>query len=482
MITFDELVASGVVFLESNRHCSKHHVEHTGSNAYLLDFYTAQGAVEKGKDFIRYLMTLIVLDRSSFVFYPGRLNQMNMSNNVIDTGATVDSVARFLRIHHDAFTPEEHHNYGTLLAKVVDTYLLPAALEKPITNQRLWGLTGIASFARYRGEEARFRPHIVASIERAFLDMTPDGFFRYYPNASQYAAFEGYDGISAFYQSRHIAFIEYALSETGMSREPYTDRLDRAMRSLLSMYTSKGWKDMRLECKRWYWQSPYEVASHGFDAYALATHPMASTDTALSNILFQIRNNFSSGHLLSHKGLPINFQCSIFWTAHLAWMLRVSQSSQRFNEAKEVIPFSYEFRGVEVYAKTSSKSRVLINARFQSRNPTVGIYDNGLPPKVVWSLKFPHLPPAFGMSVREVLNHTWYALRGGYVFEALFRVIRFSGELVVMLLPRYSSTYGRIESMHYNEKESTIEVIVFFGTKYGTVLPFSERLLVHIHD
>ena len=469
-------------YLERNRICKKHHVEHTGSNAYLLDFYDYLGEFEKGKKLISYLLTLIVdSPEGAKVFYPGHLNPMNMSQNVIDTGTAVDTISRFAANNREAFSEEEHARIIGALTEVIETYLAEASRNKQITNQRLWGLTGVASYARYIKSTA-YNATIKESIERAFADMTEDGFFRYYPGAKAQGDFEGYDAMSAFYQSRHIAFIRYALSSAGIPDAPYAVHLEKAERALLSMYTAEGVKDMRMECKRWYWQTPYEVASHSFDAYALATSVISEAEGALNNVLYQVRRHFRDGHLHAALGPRVNFQCPIFWTAHLAWVLRIPGIEARFDAAKDLVPFVFDFSGKDVHTHTAPGERILINASLGARNPSTGIFDNGLPDVAVWSWRFPKLPPRLIFSTREMANHTWYALRGFHFLEAALRVWCFLKELFVLFLPRYSTRYGKLKTVRRitdrTESGGAFEISVIPATKYGTVA--KDPLVIHL--
>jgi len=469
------MMKEAALYLETNMRCGKHHVEHTGNTTYLLDIYSYLGEVEKGKALIELLIKRIVRDGDSWIFYPGLLNMMNMSNNVIDCGSAVDTISRFLRTHADAFSEDEHAKYKEALKKVVDSYLASASRTKRTTNQRLWGLTGIASYARYIGDTS-FQKGAEESIGLAFSYMTPDGFFRYFPEAEKYGTFAGYDDITTFYQSRCTAFISYALGELGISTAPYEKDLEESEKALLAMYSGNGVKDLRLECKRWYWLSRYEVASHAFDAYALAHTSLPEAKTALHNVLYQIRKHFYNGYLHSHIGAPINFQCPIFWTAHLAWLTRIPNIEKTFDRADSVLPFSFELKGKEVYTKTTPEKRTLVNARSLKRNPTVGIYVNGLVGNAKWYRRFPQLPPAFLHSLREVLNHTWYALRGGYVREAFLRIFFFKLECFVMLFPRYKVGYGKVTSLTYRGDEVHVEVQP--ATKYGTTLDARVRITV----
>jgi len=473
MSDFDALVREGARYLEQNRRCPKHRVEHSGSNCYLLDFYSELGDIAKGKELISYLGGLVIESDGARVFYPGHLDPMNMSQNVIDTGACVDSIARFMHKHRALFSEEEHARAAALLKDVVESYLAAAAKEKYLTNQRLWGLTGLASFARYA--RTREYDHVVReSVERAFADMTVDGFFLYLPHARAHGNFEGYEGITAFYQSRCSAFIRYALRCCGIDETPYEERLRRSERALLAMYKADGTKDMRMECKRWYWLSPYEVASAGFDTYALAHSREPAAAIALHNLLHQVRRHFFDGYLHSHLGAPLNFQCPIFWTAHLAWMLRVEGIRERFAAATSLRDFSFRYEGKEVFTDTTSARRTLVNARFQKRNANEGIYDNGLSDDAVWRLRIPSPPPAFLFSLRESLNHAWYALRGLYVREALLRLVLWTRECIVMLLPRYSPRFGKVTALHYGDGNVTVEVLL--GSKYGTLLTESRTI------
>ncbi|HWH16692.1 MAG TPA: hypothetical protein VNU25_03860 [Candidatus Paceibacterota bacterium] len=467
---FEQLVSESIRYLEHNRKCRKHHVEHTGSNTYLLDFYSYTGQLEKGRELVSYLLSLITKDGSSWVFYPGRLNQMNMANSVIDTGSAVDTIARFMHVHADFFSDHEHALVRGKLKEVVDSYLQYAATDKPISNQRLWGVTGLASYARYVGDRA-CTDRIRQSIERAFADMTVDGFFRYYPDATAHGAFGGYDEISAFYQSRHVAFMRYALEALGESTALYEADLEKAERALLSMYTADGYKDMRLDCKRWYWLGEYEVASHAFDAYALAFSRVSQASVALQNVLYGIRTHFTPQGLRSHKGMNLDFQCSIFWTAHLAWLTRVPDIDRLFAASHTPVPFTYTLAGEEVVTHTEPGFRLLLNMRNRVRNQTVGLLSNGLPvAKGRWRATMPALPPAWRFSVRESLNHAWYALRGGRVLECGARLLHMGVELVVMLLPYYREAYGRIKEYRCMRIDGSpvLEIEVLPEAKYGT--------------
>lgn len=470
------MAEQAVRYLEQNYRCPKHHVEHTGSIAYLLDFYDYLGGVEKGKELIEHLLNLIVDNPpGGKVFYPGHLNPMNMSQNVIDTGTAIDTISRFARRNREAFSAEEHQRIQLALTEVVESYLIEAASGKKITNQRLWGLTGLASFGHYTSEEEKFKNAAEKSIKQAFVDATPDGFFRYFPNPEKNSL--PYDGITTFYQSRHITFIQYALSELSMDPLPYQKDIESSISALLAMYDSKGVKDLRMECKRWYWLGSYEVASHPFDAFALSQSIQPIARVALHNVLYQIKKHFYDGFMHSHKGTNLDFQCPIFWTAHLAWLTRIEGIEKMFDDIQEPASFEYVFKGKEIFTKTSKNGeRILINSRWQERNPTEGILTNGLEGRCVWATKLPHLPHAFLFSAREVLNHAWYALRGGHIFEAIVRLWRFALLSLQSILPLYCASSGKIEALNYSENELTVDVVL--ASKFGALSKKRQNIVI----
>ncbi len=466
-------VVSAVQFLEVHEECPKHHVVHTGKQAYLLDFYDFLGEHQKAKDLIWRLLDRIVDNgEGGKVFYPGHMNPVNMSQNVIDTGAAVDAIARFAHNNPSIFNGKEHRTIKETLGEVVETYLQYAAHEKQITNQRLWGLTGLASYARYAGKESEYRERAVESIERAFADMTPDGFFRYYPEAPDPS--RTYDSVSAYYQSRHTAFIMYALDAFGILQEEYGDFLEKSIRALLAFYNTEGVKDIRMECKRWYWHSTYEVVSHSFDAYALFYSHIPEAHEALLHVVYQLKNHWRDGELCSHSGHNDNFQCSIFWTAHLAWFLRIPESKELFEVEKEPVPFSYTFEGQEIFSITNATGRFLLQTFWTPRSITTGIQTCGISFPKKWYARIPHIPYGLSFSIREVLNHALHALRGGRYREAVRRVRSLIQGVLTLIVPQYSYEWGRVTSLKYTHAGNAIIEIVS-ATRYGTLHPRASK-------
>lgn len=472
MVTLKDVAQRSASALENSFRCPKHHVHHTGSLCYLLDFYDFLGEIEKGKRHIEHLISHIVEDNGAWVFYPGHLDPMNMSQNVIDTGSAVDAISRFAWRNRNHLSEHEHERIRHALRPIVETYLSKASLEKHVTNQRLWGLTGLASWARYVGEENRYREVVELSIRQALRDMSADGFFYYVPRAKEVGMFSGYAGASAFYHSRCLAFIRYSASCVGLSLLSYRDQLHKADQALLALYDENGVKDMRVECKRWYWLSSYEVAATGFDSYALAESTVSESQTLMPHLLMQCEQHMKDGMLHAHRGAPVNFQCPIFWTAHIAWLLRINNSESVWATREDIRPFRFRLKGAEVFSSVTEKGRVWVSKLTSERNMTVGIYDNGLPPRYRLCAVPLRLPPRFLFSIRETANHVWCALRGGYVLEALARLWQLGVWITWIPLPVCSTHWGKVTSIDVMEDEAggtDLVVTVLPGTLYGTL-------------
>ena len=101
------------------------------------------------------------------------------------------------------------------------------------------------------------------------------------------------------------------------------------------MYKKEGYKDLNLECKRWYWLGDYEVASNSFDIYALSKSNNPLAIQVLNNSLVQVKNHFYNGYLHQHKSINNDFQCYVFWNAHLVWLLRAIRKEQ-WTEAEKL--------------------------------------------------------------------------------------------------------------------------------------------------
>jgi hypothetical protein len=315
--------------------CPKHKVEHTGKNVYaaLIDaklhrLIGDEQYFERARR--RVMRTVEKLGRDpehgAWIFFPGRWAERNMANSVIDGGACADVLCTFYLQYRDALSAEESKQILDAVYKHADTYLRNASVEKAVTNRRLWGATGLAAAWRVFGEPS-WREAVLTSITRSLNEQNADGSFFYYPHATEYSPYLAVHDLAPYYHSRHMAFAYYALEQISEPLESYADALRRGIEFLLAITHPNGVKEMRLETKRWYWESDYEVASNPFD-YALLKayeHTGEARFLHYATLAYRqlVRHQLKDGGMTSHIGVQHNVQCRVFWNGHVAWAARV---------------------------------------------------------------------------------------------------------------------------------------------------------------
>ncbi len=467
---FEDFLKQAAEYLNTNQYCQKHKIEHTGKNIYAVDFYSCLGELEKAKELILKTIKKITKDGKSWIFYPGRLNPYNKSNNVVDCGAIVDSISNFLKKHKNIFTKDELNKVENALKRVVYTYLIKAAVYKPVTNQRLWGLTGLASYYDY-SKDSQLLPLIEKSVEISLDEMTKDGFFIYYLKAQVDNSFGGYSGLTTYYQSRCAAFLYYIIEKADLDLNIYQDKLEKSIEALLAMYKKEGYKDLSLECKKWYWLSDYEVTSNAFDIYALSKSNNPLARQVLNNSLFQIKNHFYNGYLHSDKGINLNFQCHLFWNAHLAWLIRVADIKKIWDKVEDLKEIDFNMRLDKVINISGNNYQVILNNFWQPRNFIVGISKNGLPNlsnKKFFKFKFIHPKKNILKAIKENLYHIKVAFHGANSIEGFYRFFWMFKEIFISFVPIYQLKYGQISKFNWNDNELNFKVIP--ATKFGILL------------
>ena len=364
--------------------CKKHRIEHTGKNVYsiVIDLFLYKQTNDKKyfhRAAARALRTIkkVIVDpqHGYWIFYPGRLSGWNASNSIIDAGACVDALSEFYLASEGKMAEPQREQIKSAIFKVADSYLKDAVVSKPITNQRLWGATGLAK-AYTIFKTPSWRDSLLKSVEISLAEMWADGTFPYHPNWQIDNIFPGIDDTTTYYHSRCLAFIVYILENIRVDLAPYKERLLKSADLLVAMYQPNGIKNIDLETKRWYWHSRYEVASNTFDLYALVRAYQLSLDRrylyyaqmALKQIL---RHQLADGGIVSNFGnWSLNFQCRIFWTAHIAWLVRV------FNFLPDVI----ETAPIEDL-RYFSNSGIL---KFRNENYCVIIRGQKKPMSLIW--------------------------------------------------------------------------------------------------
>lgn len=317
--------------------CPKHKIEHTGKNVYsiIVDvklFKLTQDEKYFDRAKKRALRTVknLVKDpdfNNPWIFWPGRLDGRNMSNSVIDSGACSDSLSYFYNECENLLSKDEKDVIKDAIYKNCDTYLKQACVGKEITNQRLWGATGIANAYTIFKEES-WKEAVINSIELSLSEMLGDGTFPYHSKYKEYKIDKGIYDTTPFYHSRHVAFIYYALEKINIDVGKYKNDLIKATDLLIGMYQEDGIKNINLEIKRWYFLSDYEVVSNSYDIYAFVkTYNVTKNDIYLEYAYRSfdklLSHQFNDGGVSTHLGHQDNFQCRIFWTANCTWLAKV---------------------------------------------------------------------------------------------------------------------------------------------------------------
>jgi len=316
--------------------CRKHNIEHTGKNVYSVIIDTVLFKILKDKKYFlrarkRALRTTENLiqdpETGSWIFWPGRLDGRNMSNSVIDSGACSDALSFFYLECGSLLSNEEANKIRDTVFKNCDSYLKDACVKKEVTNQRLWGGTGLATaykiFKKKEWEKA-----LIASVEKSLKEIWNDGIIPYHSLYKEYKIYKGIYDTTPFYHSRHFVFIDHVLESLGIENSQYSNLLLKMTNALIGMYGPDGVKNINFETKRWYFLSDYEIASNAYDICCfLRSREIFGNgpyiDYAKKAFLQLQRHQMDDGGINDHFGGANNFQCRIFWNANCAWMARL---------------------------------------------------------------------------------------------------------------------------------------------------------------
>lgn len=309
--------------------CNKHRIEHSGKTCYtiLIDLYLYRKTGKKeylrlARERVKAVLKNITYDEknNSWVVWPGLFRGENCSGNVIDCGAAVDCLCEYYEQVEDDLSSSIKHQ----VEKITDSYLCVAAVEKKITNQRLWGITGLAHAASTFDRDD-WREKAITGLRRSAEEQKQDGAFYYHLYPEEFGISPAINDTTSYYHSRCGAFIAYAaqLLET----DAFDEAVSKAQEWLLAITRPDGIKLLSVETKRWYWESSYEVASNAFDISLLTARQTSLTSYYAHQSLERIEEHMQKG-LQASKEPAMNFQCRDFWTAHLAWLTRSTSPAQ----------------------------------------------------------------------------------------------------------------------------------------------------------
>ena len=161
--------------------CYKHvATEHTGKNIYsviidskLYELTGEEKYYERALSRVKRTVGLIIQDPEYgyWTFHPGRFGKRNMSNVVVDAGACLDVLSNFYLQYAHKLTTEEKDKIKDVIFKNGDTFLSERGLKKDVTNQRLWGGTGLArAYKAFKKEEylSKNKRYYISLYEKSF--------------------------------------------------------------------------------------------------------------------------------------------------------------------------------------------------------------------------------------------------------------------------------------------------------------------------
>jgi len=325
--------------------CPACNIEHTGRNAYsikiFLYLYDSMGetkyfdlAYMVAKNTISNLKSPKESNGEYKVFYPGLYSgSQNNSSNVIDSGMCTDMLSEFILFcKRNTINLPELDGWKNELKHHIDNYLLDASISKPCLNQRMWGLTGIATFYKLT-KDNNLKEHIILSHKKLFMEQNEDGSFDYIVNRTDISS-----KFSLFYFPRLLAFVVYCMQCIDDYR--FFDKIKKSIVLLIDCYDHRYNKILKLENKKWFFTASYEVESLVYDIY-LHTNLSKIIGFSLEEIYLQqtelYLEHISEFGVNSNLESKPNLFCSFIDNADFMWLIR----SNELKKNRLVCDFKY---------------------------------------------------------------------------------------------------------------------------------------------
>lgn len=307
------LIRVSKYFRDSNYFCTEDNLSHTGRMSYL---FFIQDYLKKEKDFnlINQLKdNYRVEDNIPFIF-PGSNERRNYSTNAIDNGIFLDSIC-------SKFTTEEIKELQ--LKPILDDIAINYCAKKikgemHVPNQILWSANGLSKWQK-KFNINEYDNILKNVIDNFFSATDNSGQVEYSFNKSNV----GLRGPSTYYHSRCIAFIIDILIDLGKLRD-YKKTLEQLVLGLVRQYNHKGYKNLSIETKRYYFHQNFEIDSFPYDLYVFSVYSKNfdnSLDFLANKALKFFINNFS----LERKGNFKNWQCNHVRLSHMAWICKIDK-------------------------------------------------------------------------------------------------------------------------------------------------------------
>ena len=314
-------------------YCETCHIEHTGRNAYTIGIWLYLFDETKDKKYFDMAYGLVKTTMSKLqedpihnklVFMPGRHSLNNQTSTVIESGICLDMISHFLYTCDNLnINIEEKSFWQIKLNNHITEYLTNATLTKDALNQRLWGLTGIATFYKLT-KDKNIKEHIILAIDNIIQYQDKDGLFPYVANRES-SQVEGQ--YSQYYQSRLLTYMIYCL-ECIDELDKYNNILFNGIKPIIDInIIGGGIKPLGLETKRWFFNTYYEIDSSAFDYYII--NFLQEYKKVDFNILESIEKNinnliFEDGLKQNLNDIP-NYMCRFIENSDLFWITRVNK-------------------------------------------------------------------------------------------------------------------------------------------------------------
>lgn len=357
-----ELLRRAGLYLQKANPCSEDQLDHAGRQAYAFPIFKhlqmRDAAVVLSSQLIPYVRPN---QHGATIIFPGREVRRNYSTNAIDCGIFLDSIHDFLEL-----CPDHKKTWDEQVDAMALTYNANKIKgHRQIHNQYLWAGTGLARWVQanpHHSENERIKHDLIDTVKHWLMHVMSDGYAPYLSSPTNRAL----SGLTTYYHSRCIAFCFYILEQCHMVLEPYSSHLLRAAEFLIRLQRPSGVKQLLIECKRYYFWGPHEVASHSFEIYVYDRCHQIAPDpqwVTLGALAFQrlLEAQRPDGSLASYPGSQSwrDWQCPIMRTSHLAWLTRLTgayaEAIQQTSSPSFAMPAKH-------FSSTSSDKVILVGS------------------------------------------------------------------------------------------------------------------------
>jgi hypothetical protein len=362
-------------YKDNDIYCESCNIFHTGRNSYGIGIflYLYENTKEKQYFDLAYQIsktTMLKLQADPIhggaIFMPGNHEGANQSNSVMDAGMCTDMVSSFLIFcEKNNIDIQEKNEWIKKLENHIDQYLADSSLNKTVINQRLWGLTGIASFYKLHKREED-KQHIEKVLAKTFSEQNDDFSFGYVAEKDNK---DPSTYFSVYYYSRLIAYLCFAVESIKLENK-YQENIKNALTLMYDCLDYEGKKILELETKKLFFQASYEVESLSHDIYVskfIKTNYKYGSKEILDKIEAIYLNHIGENGLSSNLESKPNMLCSFIDNSDFIWYIR-SLDFDTNNEVNNYIEKDNDYlcAGFIVTYKDSAKVLTLNNKYYSS--------------------------------------------------------------------------------------------------------------------